>query len=379
MQAARKCEGYVSADVLYMALELSGSKWRVAFGADGRARQVTVAAGDLSGLLEQIERAKQKLGVDAGARVRSCYEAGRDGFWLHRALCAQGIENLVVDAASIEVSRRARRVKTDRVDAQKLLAQLERYCRGERRALRVVRVPSVQAEDARRIHRERERLLKERGMHGSRIRALLIAQGVELELKGDFAERLRAVRLWDEHALGAGLRAELEREWQRLEQVQKQLKALEAEQRAEFEQVAQSSEGLMQRLSLLQGIGMRSAWVLTRELFGWRQFANRRELAGCVGLTPTPYNSGGSEREQGISKAGNRRVRALLIELSWLWLRYQPDSALSAWYRQRFGGGGARARRIGIVALARRLLIALWRYLEQGLIPEGARLKSCAA
>jgi len=379
MQAARKCEGYVSADVLYMALELSGSKWRVAFGADGRARQVTVAAGDLSGLLEQIERAKQKLGVDAGARVRSCYEAGRDGFWLHRALCAQGIENLVVDAASIEVSRRARRVKTDRVDAQKLLAQLERYCRGERRALRVVRVPSVQAEDARRIHRERERLLKERGMHGSRIRALLIAQGVELELKGDFAERLRAVRLWDDHALGAGLRAELEREWQRLEQVQKQLKALEAEQRAEFEQVAQSSEGLMQRLSLLQGIGMRSAWVLTRELFGWRQFANRRELAGCVGLTPTPYNSGGSEREQGISKAGNRRVRALLIELSWLWLRYQPDSALSAWYRQRFGGGGARARRIGIVALARRLLIALWRYLEQGLIPEGARLKSCAA
>lgn len=377
MQAARECEGYVSDAVLYMALELSGSKWGVAFGASGGVRQVTVAARDLPGLLGQIERAKQKLGLGDGAGVRSCYEAGRDGFWLHRALCARGIENVVVDAASIEVSRRARRVKTDRVDAQKLRGQLMRYWAGECQALRVVHVPSAQAEDARRMHRERERLLKERGMHRSRIQALLIGQGLELELKRDFAEHLSRLRLWDDSALGAGLQAELVREWQRLEQVQRQLKALETERGAEFERAA-APEGVMRRLNLLQGIGVHSAWVLGRELFEWRRFANRRELAGCVGLTPTPYSSGGSEREQGISKAGNRRVRALLIELSWLWLRYQPGSALSAWYRQRFGAGGTRARRIGIVALARRLLIALWRYLEEGLIPEGARLRSGA-
>ena len=306
--------------------------------------------------------------------MHSCYEAGRDGFWLHRWLLEQGIENIVVDSASIEVNRRARRVKTDRLDGDKLLAMLIRYHAGERRVWSVLRVPTPAQEDARRVHRELKRLGHERTAHINRIRALLVLDNLRVKRVGGRLWK----HWWTGHAgeLRPGMRAEIERESVRLSLVQAQMRTLEAEQRRALDGDAAPQ---VARLAQLRGIGMSSGWVLVKELFGWRGFRNRREVAGCLGLTPSPYASGQSETEQGISKAGNRRVRTLMVELAWSWLRYQPGSELSQWFNRRFAGGGARMRRIGIVALARSLAIALWRYLEDGLIPEGAKLKPIGA
>jgi transposase len=234
----------------------------------------------------------------------------------------------------------------------------------------VVRVPTPEQEDARRMHRELERLGRERTAHINRIRALLVLDNLRVKYVGG---RLWQ-RWWNNHAgeLRPGVRAEIERESLRLSLVRAQMRAIEAEQR---EALDSNAEPQVVRLAQLRGIGMSSGWLLVKELFGWRSFRNRREVAGCLGLTPSPYASGKSETEQGISKAGNRRVRALMVELAWSWLRYQPESELSQWFNRRFAGGGKRMRRIGIVALARRLAIALWRYLEHGLIPQGAQLK----
>jgi transposase len=370
MQAAEE-KGYEKADVLYMALELSGKSWRIGFASRSGTRQVTVAAGDREAVLKELRRMRGKLGVSESALVYSCYEAGRDGFWIHRWLSSQGIENAVVDAASIEVPQRARRRKTDRIDVQQLLRLLQRWKGGDQSALSVVRVPDEQAEDARRLHRERERLMHEINGHCNRITSLLSTQGVQLKLQGDFAKRLEQVRLWDGKGLGAALRAELLREWQRLEQAREQLRQVEAEQHKQLEQYP-----LMQHLLRMRSIGKQGACKLTTEIFGWREFSNRRQLAGYSGLAPTPFNSGESVREQGISKAGNKRVRSLMVELAWLWQAYQPESELSQWYRRRFAAGGSRMRRIGIVAMARRLLIDLWRYVRDGVIPRGAVLKS---
>src|SRR5215472_7325391 len=356
---------------LYMAFELGEENWKLAMsdGMRGPSRY-TLHAGDTTGLLECVAKAKARCGLTSEVRVHSCYEAGRDGFWLHRWLIEQGIDNVVVDSASIEVNRRARRVKTDRLDAEKLLAMLIRYAAGERRVWSVVRVPTAGQEDARRVHRELGQLGHERTGHINRIRALLVLDNVRVKYVGG---RLWQ-RWWNDHAgeLRPAVRAQIEREIERLSLVQAQMRTIEAEQR---KAVDSDNEPQVARLMQLRGIGMSSGWVLVKELFGWRGFRNRREVAGCLGLTPSPYASGGSETEQGISKVGNRRVRSLMVELAWSWLRYQPESQLSKWFNRRFGGGGARMRRIGIVALARRLAIALWRYLEDGLIPEGATLK----
>jgi transposase len=302
--------------------------------------------------------------------VHSCYEAGRDGFWLHRWLIEQGIDNIVVDSSSIEVNRRARRAKTDRLDGDKLLAMLLRYAGGERRVWSVVRVPTAEQEDARRAHRELGRLGQECTAHINRIRGLLVTHNLRVKYVGG---RLWQ-RWWTGHAqqLAPRVRAEIERESERLSLVRKQMRAIEAEQR---QALAAGSEPQVAHLVRLRAIGISSGWVLVKELFGWRGFRNRREVAGCLGLAPSPYASGESETEQGISKAGNRRARTLMVELAWCWLRYQPESELSQWFTRRFAGGGKRMRRIGIVALARRLAIALWRYLEEGLIPQGAQLK----
>lgn len=372
MQAADR-QGYEKADVLYMALELSGKSWRIGFAGPCGTRQVTVSAGDLAGVLKEMRRMRSKLGVSELGAVYSCYEAGRDGFWIHRWLLSQGIQNLVVDAASIEVPQRARRRKTDRIDAQQLLRLLQRWHAGDKRALGVVRVPDEQAEDARRLHRERERLLHEMNGHCNRITSLLSTQGLQLKLQGDFARRLEQVQLWDGRRLGAGLRSELLREWQRLEQAREQLREVEAAQQQQLRE-----HPVMQKLYRLRSIGIQGACQLTLEIFGWREFSNRRELGGYSGFTPTPYNSGESAREQGISKAGNKRVRSLMVELAWLWQQYQPHSELTQWYRRRFAEGGGRMRRVGIVAMARRLLIDLWRYVRDGVIPPGAQLKSCS-
>jgi len=358
---------------LYMALELSASKWKVAL-ADGQraASQHTLTAGSLAGLLQLIDRAKKRCGLTGALKVMSCYEAGRDGFWLHRWLLEQGIANVVVDSSSIEVNRRARRAKSDGLDVAKLYEMLVRFVGGEKRVWRVVHVPSVEQEDQRRVHRELERLKRERNAHVNRIRSLAVLHNVRLERVGGrgWSERLEQLK----EQVPPALWAEIARESVREKLVWEQMLALE-QMRKEQVKAMLGQGGPLVSLLKLRALGLQSAWVLVREVFGWRRFSNRRQLAGCVGLNPSPYDSGDSQCEQGISKAGNRRVRALLVEIAWYWLRYQPHSALTEWFNRRFAAGGKRMRRIGIVALARRLLIALWRYLEHGLLPEGAQLK----
>ncbi len=362
---------------LYMALELSDKKWKLGFSNGEKNRQKTMAAGDWVELHNQIELAKQKLRLATDCGIVSCYEAGRDGFWIHRGLEAEGMENFVVDSASLEVNRRQRRAKTDRIDVQGLLRLLKRYCQGDRKALSVVRVPTLEQEDGRRLHRERERLLKERGGHSARIKSLLVAHGIRLEIRSDFLQRLDSARGGSTgYALGVDLKAELRREYERYRLVDQQIKALEAEQKRRAREEESEAMEQVNHLLKLKGVGWQSSWLLAMEFFSWRGFRNQRELGSCAGLTPTPWASGETQREQGISKAGNRRVRSLMIELSWLWLRNQPNSGLTQWFERRFGGGGKRMRRIGIVALARRLLIALWRFVNDGVVPEGAVFKA---
>ena len=360
---------------LYISFELGDRSWKLTFG-DGRRGpgRYNLAAGDASAVLGCVSKARARCGLSAQAKVHSCYEAGRDGWWLHRWLIAQGIDNIVVDAASIEVNRRARRAKTDRLDGDKLLAMLLRHHGGER-VWSVLHEPTPQDEDARRTHRELARLMHERTAHTNRISSLLVLHNLRPRIiigGRDWAG------WWASHCeqVPPVLRVEVERESARLALVKQQIKALEAARRQALDD---GKQPLVAQLAQLRAIGPRSAWVLVKELFGWRRFANRRELAGCLGLAPTPYDSGGSQLEQGISKAGNKRARALLVELAWGWLRLQPHSALTQWFNRRFAAGGKRMRRIGIVALARRLAIALWRYLEHGEIPAGATLKPAAA
>jgi transposase len=306
--------------------------------------------------------------------VRSCYEAGRDGFWLHRYLTAQGIKNSVVDAASIEVNRRQRRAKSDRLDANKLLSMLLRYHGGEK-VWSVVQVPSVADEDRRHLHRELMEVKSERTQHINRIRGLLANLGLAAtKVGGDFLEVLSELRTWDEQLVPPGLQARLRLEFERLQLMQQQISLLERQRDQEIRESSAAAVEPVRKLMGLRSIGANSAWVFSMEFFGWRQFRNRRELGSLGGLTPTPYNSGDSAREQGISKSGNRRMRYMLTEIAWSWLHWQPDSALSQWYRKRFGQGSSRQRKIGIVALARKLLVRLWRYLEWGEVPEGALL-----
>jgi transposase len=252
---------------------------------------------------------------------------------------------------------------------------LIRYHHGEPKVWSVVHVPSVEVEDQRQLHRELMALKREQTHHINRLKGLLVSQGVVLEVKQDFVEELAEVRLWDGSKIGAGLRVLLEREVVRLELVHDQIHELETQRKELLKNSSEPAMEQVRRLLQLKGIGMNSAWVDVMEFFAWRDFHNRREVAALAGLTPTPYSSGESAREVGISKAGNRPVRALAIEIAWSWLRNQPNSQLSRWYRKRFAQGGSRVRRIGIVALARKLLIALWQYGEYGVLPEGAQLK----
>ena len=370
-----------NAGVLYLAFELSHKKWKLGFG-DGKApqiRQVSITAGDLEACRQEIQKAKRRFGLDESAAVRSCYEAGREGFWLHRALEGMGIENMVVDASSIEVNRRQRQAKTDRMDAEKLVRQLVRYWRGEHNVWSVVRVPRPEDEDSRQLHRALEVLKEERKQHRVRIQSLLFTQGLDVKVGPKFLQKLEHWRCWNREPIPAQLKQRIQDEYDRLQLVEVQIRELKAQQaeqlRGEQQTVALEK---VRRLQQLMGIGLGSSWIFVMELFGWRQFQNRRELAAAVGLTPTPYNSGDSAREQGISRAGNPRIRKLLIEIAWAWLRFQPNSKLSRWYKERFATGGKRMRRIGIVALARRLVIDLWRWVESGIVPEGAQLKASA-
>ena len=362
-------------DVLYMAFELGDKKWKLGFHNGSKERHKTVDALDTAQVLSEINEAKGKLRLKPNCRVISCYEAGWEGFWLTRWLQSVGIENYVLDSSAIEVSRKAKQTKTDRVDLEKLLSLLIRYCHGEKKAVHIVRVPREAEEDRRHLDRERECLVRERGRHWVRIKSLLRSQGIRMANKVRFEEQLEQLRQWNGARLGEELKQRLEREWQRHEQVEAQIKELENKQKELADTSEQKCHRQIAQLMLLKSVGYQCSWRLVMEFFSWREFKNRRELAALAGLTPTPYSSGESHREQGISKSGNRRVRTLMIELGWLWVQHQPKSELTQWFSQRFGKGGKRHRRVGIVALARKLLIALWRYLEAGEIPPGAVLK----
>lgn len=369
-------QAYSDLPTLLMALEISNRNWHVLFRRAGstRERRKAVAAWDTQGMKAQIELAKVRLGLPADAPVLSCHEAGRDGFSIHRWLLSIGVDSRLVDSASIEVTQRAKRVKTDRVDLAKLMALLARVHGGEAHVWHEVRVPSEPDEDRRRLHRERERLLKERNALGNRIGSLLATQGVRLALMPGFAQDLQQLRRWDGQALPPQLCAELLRMWQRRQLVSQQVQQLERQRRSDMRSCDERSVA-MRALMRLYAVGEDTAWLLDSEIFGWRQIANRRQLGALCGMTPTPYASGDSQREQGISGAGNRRVRTASVELAWRWLRLQPDSQLTQWFIRRFGTGSKRTKRIGIVALARKLLVALWRYRQFGVIPAGARFK----
>lgn len=363
---------------LYMALELSHMKWQLGFtvGYGQQPRLRSLPSRDLKTLVEEIRLAKVRFGLPENTPVLSCYEAGRDGFWLHRYLGTRGVTNLIVDSASIEVNRRKRRAKTDRLDVGKLLTMLMRYYHGEKKVWSIVHVPTPEEEDQRQLHRELMALTAERTRHINRIKGLLCSQGIVLPVQADFLSRLDEVQLWDGSKLPVELYSRLVREHERLKLSNQQIRQLEHDRTEAIRSSTTRAVEQVRQLLRLKALGMNSAWVYVMEFFSWRNFHNRREVGSLAGLTPTPYQSGQSAQEQGISKAGNRRIRAMAIEIAWAWLRYQPDSQLSRWYRDRFAGGNSRVRRIGIVALARKLLIELWKYLETAVPPQGAVLKT---
>lgn len=369
--------------VLAVSLELSKASWKIALHDGKRDKPAIHAVGDaeaqkrLAHTVAVIEEAKRKWQLDAGARVVVVYEAGQDAFWIGRALVELGYEALAVDPASIPVERHARRAKTDRLDAIKLVTCLRAWLRGERDRMHVIRVPSREAEAQRHLVRDRGELQKECSQHCDRMRKLLRTVGCwDQVVEGDFVQRLAEgeVRCHDGSALPGELQERLERECERLVLVEQQLAVLE---KSLVKQLPAPVQERIATLTRLKGVGEVGAMRLVLELF-WRDFGNRRQVGACVGLVPQPYDSGESRVDQGISKQGNRRVRALLIEMAWMWLRYQPESALARWFVQRTQGSGPnkRGKRIAIVAVARRLAIGLWRYLKEGVIPEGAATKT---
>jgi len=367
---------------LYVAFELGNSKWKLALtvGLGQKPRLRDINAGNVVSLLKEIERAKKRFKLPPDAPVRSCYEAGRDGFWLHRYLKNQGIDNMIVDSASIEVNRRKRRAKNDRLDAQKLVTMLQRYYLGEVKVWSIVEVPKVEQEDERQLDRELMALKSERTKHINRIKGLLAGWGIRIKSVGkDFSRQVEKLRLWWDDSrdplgseLPVRLRQRLLRELERMELLERQIKEVTQERAERIGQCPTAQSEQMRKLLGLRGIGAGTASVYVTEFFGWRQFKNRRQVASLAGLTPTPYDSGNADREQGISKAGNRRIRTFAVESAWSWLRFQPQSELSGWYHRRFGSGNKRQRRIGIVAMARKLLIQLFQYLETGVPPAGA-------
>jgi transposase len=365
---------------LYLAFELGQNTWKLGctIGVAQQPRERMIPSGDVDRLQQEIARAKQRFGLPEEARVVSCYEAGRDGFWLHRYLVAHGVQNHVIDSASIEVNRRQRRAKTDRLDVRKLLTMLLRHSSGEKKVWSVVRVPSVDEEDRRQLHRELTTAKQDRTRGINRIKGLLAGHGVQLTLQGDVDAQLDQVHQWDGSPLPSALRTRLKRAWQQVGFLTAHIQTLEAERRALLRRREDPVIAQVRQLFTLRGIGVNSAWLYVMAFFAWRDFQTPKQVGALAGLTPTPYQSGQSRRELGIAKAGNRHIRAMAIEIAWAWRRFQPDSALTQWYERRFGVGSARLRKLGIVALARKLLIALWRFVKTGVLPEGAILKTVA-
>ena len=370
MIAPTRPELSVSEPTLYVAFELGKKDWKLAMtsGFVAEAWLRTVASGDLSAVARILAAGRARFGLPATARVVSCYEAGRDGFWIHRALVGVGVANRVVDSASIEVNRRARRAKTERLDALKLVRMLVRVGCGERGVWSEVRVPTVAEEAARQVSRERTALTQDQTRLVNQMRGWLATWGAALPARRRGAW-WTTVRDWAGAALPAEVQARLARADARLTGLAAQLAELEATQQAAVTAAAPASA--LRQLVQLKGVATTSASILLDEGLLWRAFRNRRQLGGLLGFAPTPYDSGDSQREQGISDAGNARLQAVSIQLAWNWVRWQPQSALTQWYQAKFGTG-KRARRIGIVAVARKLVIALWRYVTQGVVPTGA-------
>jgi transposase len=370
---------------IFVAIELSQKSWLVTMHSPDKDRisRLKLPGGDHAGLLALVDRVRERATRALGAipAVVSCYEAGYDGFWLHRLVTAAGITNYVFDPASIAVDQRARRAKNDRIDGEQLLRTLMAYCRGEPRVVRIVRVPSVEQEDVRRDSRERDRLIKEQTAHTNRIKGLLRLLGMAVgnPRRRDWLKWLAAQRDWQGHVVPSRSLAELTREHARLMLVRDQLARLEqpparTERTPAAAEMARRTDHLLE----LKSLGPIFSATLVNEAF-YKDFRNRREVGGYFGLAPSPWQSGGTDREQGISKAGNPRARQKAIELAWLWVRHQPDSTLTQWFRQRTANASRRIKRIAIVALARKLMVALWRYLTTGLVPEFAVLKAAKA
>jgi len=362
---------------LYMALELGADKWVLASATQAaeKPRFRTVPARALGKLAEEIGKAKARFDLPQDAPVHTCYEAGRDGFWLHRALTKMGIDNVIVDASSIEINRRHKHVKSDPVDAAKLVNMLCRYHAGERKVWSVVNVPSVADEDGRQLHRGMKDIQRQKTECSNRIKGLLASLGLTAPVDANFRVTLTRLRDWADQPVPAGMQKRLLQEYAVWEALHRQERDSANEQERQLREGDERHLTMMRQLMGLRSVGARSAWILVMELFSWRAIKNGKQLGSLVGLTPMPYDSGKSKREQGISKAGNKHVRALMVELAWMWLRWQPRSALSQWYQRRFGPGNKRTRKLGIVALARKLLIALWRLVDQGEVPEGAEEK----
>lgn len=368
------------AATLYLAFELGSTKWTLALATSPaqRPRGRSIVAGDLEGLEREIAKAKERFGLPCEAPVQSCYEAGRDGFWLHRWLRHVGVLNLVVDSSSIEVNRRQRRAKTDRLDAGKLLHLLMRWAGGERKVWSVVYVPTVEVEDQRQLTREIATVREDRKRVRSRIEALLATQGVRLRLSEAFPDQVATTPTGDGGVLPPALVARLKREWAHLQTLEQRLESLTTTRAQQIETGTDRVAVVARQLCRLRGIAEISAALFSAELFGTRQFANRREVGALTGLVPVPYRSDQRVQDQGISKAGRPELRRVAIQVSWGWLRWQRKSELTQWFYRRFGHAGGRSRRIGIVAVARKLMIALWQFVTHGVLPRGAELKPVA-
>lgn len=386
----------ISGATLHMAIELSSSEWKLAF-ADSLARNPRIRTIRICGLFDvtrkelvkEIVAAKKAFGFPDDCKVVSCYEAGRQGFWVHRCLIAMSIQNFIVEPTSMLVNRKARRAKTDRLDAVGIVKHLMRYTGGDMTACRMIRIPDADQEDARQLSRELHELKGEKTSHTNRIKGLLETQGIALkDVTLNFKTNLDALLTADGRPISEEFKARLRREFDRVALVVEHIRELERIQGERLKQASQKEDEpkdskekraeIAYRLCQLKGIGTVTAWTMSLEIFGWRDIKNRRQLAALAGLVPVPYDSGNSEREQGISKSGRAEFRCLMIEIAWMWLYYQPNSELSKWYRHRFDDGSKRNRKRGIVALARKLLIALGKYVKDGEIPAGCEMCSGA-
>jgi transposase len=365
------------ASTLFLAFELGSTKWTLAFSTSPaqRSRVRTIPAGHLDQLWREMALANERFGLAADTRVQSCYEAGRDGFWLHRRLASEGVVNVVVDSSSIEVNRRARRAKTDRLDATSLVQLLMRWAGGERKVWSVVHVPTPEAEDQRQLTREIETVREDRKRVRNRIHALLATQGIRLALGAHIVDQLPRAQTGDGRSIPPALAARLAREWAQVQLLSQRLETLTATRAQQIEAGTDRVAVVARHLCRLRGLAEMSAALFSAEVFGTRTFDNRRQLGALLGLVPVPYRSDQRVEDQNISKAGRGELRRVAIQISWGWLRWQPESVLTRWFYERFGRAGGRARRIGIVAVARKLMIALWQFVVHGVVPAGATLK----